>query len=71
MPTSTESTEKPIYEFCVAAQRLRHRTPRNTREALEIDVLLAILEDRADDEARAWQRLQQRRRLFVIRENRQ
>ena len=71
MATSTEPTDKPIYEFCMAAQRLRRRRPKNTREALEMAVLLAILEDRADDEARAWQRLQQRRRLFVIRENRQ
>lgn len=67
----TAPTEKPIYEFWSAAQRLRRRTPRNTEEALEIDVLLAILEDRPEAEARAWQKLQQRRRLFVIRENKQ
>ncbi len=63
--------EKPIYEFWIAAQRLRRRTPRNTEEALEIAVLLAILEGQPEEEVRAWQRLQQRRRLFVIRENRQ
>lgn len=67
MATSTEPTDKPIYEFCMAAQRLRRRRPKNTREALEMAVLLAILEDRPEEEARAWQQLQMRRQLSVVR----
>lgn len=58
--------EKPIYEFWSAAQRLKTSKSKNSREALEKQILVAILEDRDEEADALYSKLKKREKFSVV-----